>query len=83
MKKAILITRPSYDDATNYLFYYADLVIKEAEQKGIQVIDLKRPKLTQKNFTEIVKDKNPSFIFFNAHGDDVLSTLKCGVSREG
>lgn len=64
-----LITRPSYDDATNYLYYYAGLLIKEAEEKSIQYIDLKRPRLTPENFTNIVKAKDPRFIFFNAHGD--------------
>lgn len=65
-----LITRPSYDDATTYLYYYAGLLLKEAEERGIQYIDLKRPRLTPENFTKIVKQKSPIFIFFNAHGDE-------------
>lgn len=69
MKKTLLITRPCYDDATNYLFYYANLIVKEAEESGVSVIDLKRPRLTKKNFINIMEDKNPFFVFFNAHGD--------------
>ena len=65
-----LITRPFYDDATTYLYYYAGLLMKEAEEKGIAYIELKRPRLTPENFMKIVKDKNPMFIFFNAHGDE-------------
>lgn len=68
--KTLLITRPDYDDATSYSFYYAGLIIKEAEERGISYIDLRRPRLTHKNFIEIVENKNPSFIFFNAHGDE-------------
>jgi len=68
--KQILVTRPNYDDATCYCFYYAGLVMDEAEDKGVKVIDLKRPRLTRKNFTDILEDKDPSFLFFNAHGDE-------------
>ena len=66
----MLVTRPDYDDATSYTFYYAGLIIQEAEKKGIDVIDLARPRLTQRNFTAIVESQNPAFIFFNAHGDE-------------
>lgn len=70
MSKTILITRAFYDDATSYLFYYADLIKKEAEDKGISVIDLKRPSLTLSRFDSAMRDKQPQFIFFNAHGTE-------------
>ncbi len=83
MTKLLLMTRPSYDDATSYLFYYAGIIVKEAEQKGIPVIDLKRPRLTQENFTNIMQDKKPSFIFFNAHGDEkTIYGDKTGAAEE-
>lgn len=50
--------------------YYAGLIIKEAESRGVNVYDLKSPKLTQENFTRIIDEKCPSFIFFNDHGDE-------------
>ncbi len=67
--KEILVTRPDYDDATSYSFYYAGLIIKEAEEKGISCIDLKRPRLTRKNFENIIENRAPPLVFFNAHGD--------------
>lgn len=67
--KEILVTRPKYDDATSYASYYAGLIIKEAEEKGISCIDLKRPRLTRKNFEKIIKNRSPALLFFNAHGD--------------
>lgn len=70
MKRTLLVTRPCYDEATNYLFYYAGLLISEAESKGIPVLDLKRPRLTRKIFTNIIDEHKPGFVFFNAHGDE-------------
>ena len=69
MKNSLLVTRPAYDDATSYLYHYAGEVINYAREKDINVLDLERPRLTKKNFTKIVSDKNPYVIFFNAHGD--------------
>lgn len=66
--KKMIVTRPNYDDATSYSFYYAGIIIKEAENKGIAVIDLKSPRLTRKNFENLVQSKAPLFLFFNAHG---------------
>lgn len=70
MKKQILITRPRYDDATNYCFYYAGIVMNEASKRGIDIIDLQRPRLNRAEFTKIIQSKTPSFVFFNAHGDE-------------
>ena len=41
MKKALLITRPNYDDATGYLFYYAKKIVEFAKKKNIKFIVLK------------------------------------------
>lgn len=72
MKKTLLVTRPRYDDATNYLFYYAREVINFAEEKSIKVLDLVRPKLTKENFSNLISKQNPHLIFFNAHGDEKI-----------
>ncbi len=69
--KKILVTRPNYDDATSYSYHYAGLIINEAENKGIKVLDLKRPRLKRSDFEQIMhKEDPPCFIFFNAHGDE-------------
>jgi len=72
MNKTILITRPNYDDATGYLFYYAGQIIDFANKKGVKFIDLKRPRLTRKNFADFISKQDPSFVFFNAHGDEKI-----------
>ena len=68
--KTILITRPNYDDATSYLFPYANLIINTAIKSSTKTIDLKRPRLTTKNFTSLMTKQNPSLVFFNAHGSE-------------
>ncbi|MBU1198864.1 MAG: hypothetical protein KKF46_04910 [Nanoarchaeota archaeon] len=70
MKKTILVTRPDYDDATGYLFHYSKQIINSA--KNIKVLDLTRPRLTRKNFTNLIHKQNPLLIFFNAHGNENL-----------
>ena len=70
MKPTLLVTRPNYDDATGYLSYYANQIIDFAKKKNIKVLDLVRPRLTRKGFSELVSKENPGMIFFNAHGDD-------------
>ncbi len=44
-------------------------MIEYAEKKDINVLDLANPRLTKKNFKDIVSEKHPTVIFFNAHGD--------------
>ncbi len=81
--KEILVTRPKYDDATSYSFYYAGHIIKKAEKKGIACIDLKRPRLTRKNFENIIKNRAIPLIFFNAHGDaKTIYGDKTGIAEE-
>ncbi len=72
MKKEILVTMPTYDEPTNYSSYYAGIVIREAEAKGISVVSLKRPRLSRKIFEEIIENQSPVFIFFNAHGNEKM-----------
>lgn len=68
MKKEFLITRPCYDNATNYLYHYANQIIKFAKDNGIKTIDLIRPRLTKKILTSMIKQQEPIFTFFNGHG---------------
>lgn len=70
MKRTILITRSNYDDATGYLFYYAGQAIDFARKRNIKVLDLTRPRLTKHAFSDMVNKQDPSFLFFNAHGDE-------------
>jgi len=68
--KKMLVTRPKYDEATSYSYYYAGIVIKEAGDKCIRVIDLRGRRLRRAVFEQIIGKESPSFLFFNAHGDE-------------
>jgi len=54
-----LITMPNYDDATSYLYYYAEELVKFAEEKNITVSQLKRPRLRRKILEESITKQNP------------------------
>jgi len=70
MKGAVLITRPKHDDTTHYLFYWAQEIIKVAKEKGIKILDLAKERANKKEFESVAVKMQPSFIFFNGHGDD-------------
>src|SRR3989344_9299915 len=70
MNSTILVTRPNYDDATNYLYYYTKQVIDFALNRNIKVLDLIRPRLTKENFSNLILKNDPSLVFFNAQGDE-------------
>ena len=65
----IIITNPTYDDTTSYLSEYTKEIIIFANNHGLDVTQLKRPRLTKKHFSAFVDKKDPAFIFFNGHGD--------------
>ena len=68
MNKSILLTRPDYDLATKYLFYWTKPIIKLAKQKNFKVVDLDCDKANKIDFTGRIRKINPSFLFFNGHG---------------
>ncbi len=68
MNRALLTTRPNYDLATRYLFYWSELVITEAKKKGINVLDLSEKKANKKDLHSYIERHNPALIFFNGHG---------------
>lgn len=68
MNKTFLITRPDHDLATNYLFFWSQLVIQEAKRKKIKVLDLKKKKANKKIFISYLLKHQPKLIFFNGHG---------------
>jgi len=69
MKPTAIITRPCYDLATNYLYYWTQLIINIAKTKGNKIYDLSKKKVTNKNFWSYLK-QNPNIIIFNGHGSD-------------
>ena len=70
MKDSLLVTRPKYDDATEYLSYYASLIIKNAEELGIKVKDFEGKEVTSANIEKFLSKIAPKLIFLNGHGND-------------
>lgn len=68
MSRPLLLTRPNYDQPTNYLFHWSGLIIRLAEQKALKTIDLAGKKANRVDFTGRVEKTNPSFVFLNGHG---------------
>ena len=79
MNNSLLLTRPSHDLTTNYLYHWAALVINEAEKKNFKVYDLKDKKANQKSFAGIVKKTQPDLIYLNGHGS---ADFVCGDNDE-
>ena len=78
MKRALLITRPKYDDTTHYLFYWAGKVKETAEEKGVQVFNLDKKRASRKEVESILDKQKPSLVFFNGHGNSDLITGQDG-----
>ncbi len=72
MNQLLLLTRPNYDPATNYLFYWSVPVIELAKQKSLKTIDLSGKKANRADFTGRVEKLAPSFIFLNGHGGEAM-----------
>lgn len=74
MMRAFLITRPNFDFATNYLFYWSKYVIDEADKRGVKLLDLAYEKADRKTFESYCTKQKPRLIFFNGHGSS--NTIK-------
>ena len=63
-----LVTRPRYDLATHYLYYWTKILLVEAERKGIDFIDIKKEKVEKKTVQSYIKKKSPDVVILNGHG---------------
>lgn len=68
----ILITSPDYDDVTSYLLAYTKQLLKFVEKNGKRVNYLARPRLTRKNFSQIIEKQKPRLILLNGHGNNTI-----------
>lgn len=66
----MLITRPNHDVTTNYLYYWSEKIIEQANKNNEKVIDLKGKRVNLKEFIGILKKTNPSFVVINGHGNE-------------
>lgn len=74
MGKSLLVTRPNYDETTNYLYFWSGLVIKEARKHRFDIYNLFGNKATKKNFNSYLKSQKPDILFLNGHGDEKTIT---------
>lgn len=65
----LLITRPYYDEATHYIFHWANELIKEAERKKVNCIDLEKDKATKSKFQSYLGKKGVDVVIINGHGN--------------
>jgi len=72
MSGLLLITRPKYEDTTWYLFRWSDFILKEAEEKGFERIDLSGEKATKERFLGTLRKKSGArmLVVLNGHGND-------------
>lgn len=77
MNKILLVTRPTYEDVTEYLSAYAGIIIKEAKDLSIPVKDLLAENANNSEVRKYISKQNPKLLFFNGHGStDVISGHK-------
>ena len=68
MGSVLLLTRPNHDLPTTYLYHWSELVIKEASNKGIKVLDLEGKKANKSQFSSYISKNKPELLFLNGHG---------------
>ena len=66
----MLITRPNHDITTDYLFFWSEELIKQAQKIGLKVVDLSKKRANRKEFISVLKKVKMKFIFLNGHGDE-------------
>lgn len=64
----ILITRPRHDKATNYLFFWSQLVVDLVKRKSLRLLDLKAEKANRKLLYQYCRKFKPALFFLNGHG---------------
>mgnify|MGYP001574496122 FL=1 len=79
MDNLLLVTRPKYDDGTEYLSAYALEVLKEAKKSDIPVKDFEGKEANKENVEKYLKGKNPKLLFLNGHGNE---REICGYKNE-
>jgi hypothetical protein len=85
----ILITNPNYDDTTGYLYYYTNKLIKLIDEKGIKLLNLKKPKLRKRNLENYILKNNPLLLLLNGHGNkttiygDKINGTEEAIIKEG
>lgn len=84
----LLLTRPSYETTTNYLFAWNQKIVDTAKIKKLDITDLSKEKATKKKLTEVIMKNKPDLVLLNGHGAPDLITgqnneilIKTGVNE--
>ncbi|MEK7613102.1 MAG: hypothetical protein AAB449_03095 [Patescibacteria group bacterium] len=70
----VLITRPKHDLITRYLCVWSEEILAIARAHYITVYDLEGEKANRKNLESYIKNRPPSFVFLNGHGNAEVVT---------
>lgn len=76
MSKSLLITRPEHDLTTRYISKWSEKIIKEAQNKRVEITDLQKEKANKERVLGILKKKAKltMLVVFNGHGNDSAVT---------
>ena len=74
----LLLTRPRYDRGTHYLFYWAEILIKEAKKRG-SVKSLDKENASKNKFRSYLKKLPITTVIINGHGNEYVA---CGHDDE-
>lgn len=66
----VLVTRPKYDGATHYLYYWTGKVIDWVKNRTVEIIDLKQDKSNKKNVCGYLKKNQAGVVLLNGHGNE-------------
>lgn len=69
----ILVGRCECDSTVRFPFWWAEEIISFAKENQFEVIDLQKENFCETKFDKYVKEKSPSFIFLNGHGDEICA----------
>ncbi len=71
--KHILVGRCECDNMVRFPFWWSEEIISFAGENGFEIIDLKKENFCEEKFNKLVKEKSPSLIFLNGHGDEACA----------
>lgn len=70
IQKSLLITRPFYENPTNYLYHWSSPLIDFAKAKGFKVVDLAGEKAVRNELEGRLKKVKPDLVVLNGHGSE-------------
>ena len=65
-----LIARPDFDPGTAYMYRWSECLIKEAENKGMKITDVRGTEVKKSILISKLKGIKPEIVCLNGHGDE-------------